>query len=312
MENVILQIAPVPMQLTQRLHQHFTLFNAAQLTTEQQIELIPQVRVLLINGETPLDDTTMARYPNLQLIAVFGVVYERVDAQAAYKRNIQISNTPGVLTDDVADLAFGLMLACSRQIVGAQRFIERGDWAGQSYRWTNKVSGSRLGILGLGRIGRAIARRASAFDMSVSYHSRTQYADFAGEYCATPQALAAHCDFLVVCAPGGDGSRDLVNAEVLQALGPTGILINIARGSVVDEAALVNAIEHKLIAGAGLDVFCDEPHVPATLLQRDNVVITPHMGSATESTRRAMSELVYENISAYFAGKPLLTATEKP
>lgn len=312
MENVILQIAPVPMQLTQRLHQHFTLFNYAQLTTEQQAELIPQVRVLLINGETPLDDTAMARYPNLQLIAVFGVGYERVDAQAAYKRNIQISNTPNVLTDDVADLAFGLMLACSRQIVGAQRFIERGDWASQSYPWTNKVSGSRLGILGLGRIGRAIAQRASAFNMSVYYYSRTRHADFAEEYCATPQALATHCDFLVVCIPGGENSRALVNAAVLQALGPAGILINIARGSVVDEVALVHAIEHKLIAGAGLDVFCDEPNVPAALLQRDNVVITPHMGSATQSTRKAMSDLVYENISAYFSGQPLLTPTDKP
>lgn len=312
MKNVILQMAPVPMQLTLRLQQHFTLFNYAQLTKEQQAELIPLVRVLLVNGETPLDDTTMARYPNLQLIAVFGVGYERIDANATYKRNIQISNTPGVLTDDVADLAFGLMLACSRQIVGAQRFIERGDWASQSYPWTNKVSGSRLGILGLGRIGRAIALRASAFNMSVYYHNRTRHADFAEEYCATPQALATHCDFLVVCAPGVENSRALVNAEVLQALGPAGILINIARGSVVDEVALVHAIEHKLIAGAGLDVFCDEPNVPAALLQRDNVVITPHMGSATQSTRKAMSDLVYENISAYFAGKPLLTPADKP
>ena len=312
MTNVILQMAPVPMQLTQRLQQHFTLVNYAQLTPEQQVELLPQVRVLLINGETSLSDAAMACFPNLQLIAVFGVGYERVDAHAAHKRNIQISNTPGVLTDDVADLAFGLILACARQIVGAQRFIERGDWVDQSFRWTRKVSGSRLGILGLGRIGRAIARRASAFNMSVCYHSRTRHAGFEGEYCATPQALAANCDFLVVCAPGGESSRALVNAEVLQALGPTGILINIARGSVVDEAALVHAIEHKLIAGAGLDVFCDEPRVPGALLQRDNVVITPHMGSATQSTRKAMSELVYENISAYFAGKPLLTPTDKP
>lgn len=209
--------------------------------------------------------------PQLKLIAVFGVGYERVDVLAARAKGVRVTHTPGVLTDDVADLAIGLLLATARQIGGAQRFIERGGWLQGSYPWTRKVSGARLGILGLGRIGRAIAQRAAAFNMAVSYHSRQQAVDFTGRFFATPLALADHCDFLLVCTNGGAQTRALVDARVLAALGCDGILINIARGSVVDEAALVMAIDRGTIAGAGLDVFECEPQVPAALMGRDNV-----------------------------------------
>jgi lactate dehydrogenase-like 2-hydroxyacid dehydrogenase len=263
--------------------------------------------VLLVDGETTVSAEQIATLPRLKLIAVFGVGYERVDVLAARAQGVRVTHTPDVLTDDVADLAIGLLLATARQIGGAQRFIERGDWLHRSYPWTRKVSGARLGILGLGRIGRAIAQRAAAFNMSIGYHSRRRYDDFAGQFFATPLALAEHCDFLLVCTNGGAETRSLVDAKVLAALGNEGMLINIARGSVVDEEALVTAIEQGTIAGAGLDVFCHEPQIPAGLLGRDNVVLTPHMASATHSTRWRMADLVFDNIAAYFANQPLPT-----
>ncbi|CCK16709.1 D-3-phosphoglycerate dehydrogenase [Cronobacter universalis NCTC 9529] len=212
-----------------------------------------------------------------------------------------------MLTDDVADLAIGLMLATSRRIVAAQKFIEQGGWQQGGFTWTRKVSGARLGIFGMGRIGQAIARRAQAFDMTISYTGRQPHSALPYRFVPGLAQLAQESDFLMLCAPGGDATRGVVNAAVLEALGPQGILINIARGSVVDEAALIAALESGAIAGAGLDVFTDEPNVPASLQQRDNVVITPHMASATRETRREMSRLVLENVNAWCAGEPLIT-----
>ncbi|CAI2019892.1 2-hydroxyacid dehydrogenase [Serratia proteamaculans] len=307
MAESILQASPLPQSLVVRLRQHFPLVDMRELAPLALASLADEFTVLLVDGETAVSAAQITALPQLKLIAVFGVGYERVDVLAARAKGVRVTHTPGVLTDDVADLAIGLLLATARQIGGAQRFIERGGWLQGSYPWTRKVSGARLGILGLGRIGRAIAQRAAAFNMAVSYHSRQQAADFTGRFFATPLALADHCDFLLVCTNGGAQTRALVDARVLAALGCDGILINIARGSVVDEAALVTAIDRGTIAGAGLDVFECEPQVPAALMGRDNVVLTPHMASATHCTRRLMVDLVFDNIAAHFAGRPLPT-----
>lgn len=307
MAESILQASPLPQRLVARLRQHFSLVDVCELAPLALASQADPFTVLLVDGETAVSAAQMAALPQLKLIAVFGVGYERVDVPAARAQGVRVTHTPGVLTDDVADLAIGLLLATARQIGGAQRFIERGGWLQGSYPWTRKVSGARLGIIGLGRIGRAIAQRAAAFNMTVSYHSRQQYTDFSGRFFATPLALADHCDFLLICTNGGPQTRALVDAQVLAALGREGILINIARGSVVDEAALVTAIDQGTIAGAGLDVFECEPQVPAALMGRDNVVLTPHMASATHCTRRMMVDLVFDNVAAYFAGRPLPT-----
>ncbi|MBP2299854.1 2-hydroxyacid dehydrogenase [Azospirillum picis] len=303
----VMKAAYLPPALVARLDETFTLHDWDVLSPAERERLAPEVRVLAVNGESVVTDDFIAAFPNLELIADFGVGYDGIDVAAAGRRGVAVTNTPGVLTDDVADLAFGLLLATARQIVDAQRFVERGDWAKAGYMWTKKVSGGRLGIAGMGRIGQAVARRAAGFDMEIAYTDQ-QPVDGC-PYCYLPDlaSLAAASDFLIVCVNGGDKTRGMVNATVLEALGSDGVLVNIARGTVVDEAALVAAIEAGTIAGAGLDVFEHEPAVPAALQGRPNVVVTPHMASATHATRKAMGDLVFDNIAAHFAGEPLKT-----
>lgn len=307
MADRILLGSPLPTPLIERLRQHYSLVNSRDLTPSARSARAEEFSVLLVDGETTVSAEQISALPRLKLIAVFGVGYERVDVMAAKDFGVRVTHTPDVLTDDVADLAIGLMIATARQLGGAQRFIERGDWTRGNYPWTRNFSGARLGILGLGRIGRAIALRAAAFRMTIGYHSRHRHDDVNAQFFSTPQALAEYCDFLVVCTNGGAETCSLVDASVLAALGREGILINIARGTVVDEEALVTAIEQETIAGAGLDVFYHEPHVPESLLGRDNVMVTPHMASATHSTRQKMADLVFDNIAAYYANLPLPT-----
>jgi lactate dehydrogenase-like 2-hydroxyacid dehydrogenase len=199
------------------------------------------------------------------------------------------------------------MLAIARTVPQADKYVREGQWPNGPMPLARKVTGARLGIVGLGRIGSAIARRAAGFDMSIAYTSRNKVADSPYTYYPTPTALAAEVDFLMVITPGGAGTKGLINAEVLNALGSKGYLINVARGSVVDESALIVALQNKVIAGAALDVFENEPHVPAALCEMSNVVLTPHVASATCETRRAMADLAFGNLQAHFAGKPLLT-----
>jgi hydroxypyruvate reductase len=237
-----------------------------------------------------------------------GVGYDGVDVSAALERKIPVTHTPGVLNDDVADLAMALMFCVARRIPQADRYVREGRWADQGpMPLARKVSGARLGIVGLGRIGLAIAERAQAFGMSVAYTSRNARTEHAFRYYASARELAAEVDFLVAITPGGAGTRHLIDAQVLAALGARGYLINVARGSVVDEAALIDALQRGVIAGAGLDVFENEPHVPEALRALDNVVLTPHMASATRETRQAMADLAIDNLRAHFAGKPLLS-----
>lgn len=303
----VLQADHLPPALVSRLDEAFDLKDWNQLDDAGRSNVAARARVLAVNGESIVPEDFIARFPALELIANFGVGYDGIDVAAAERRGIAVTNTPGVLTDDVADLALGLLLATARQIVDAQRFVERGDWAQGGYSWTTKVSGKRLGIVGMGRIGQAIARRATGFDMVISYTDQTKIEGSPHRHVGEVRTLASDSDFLIVCVNGGEKTKAMIDAEVLAQLGPEGILINISRGSVVDEAALVAAIEAGTIAGAGLDVFEHEPSVPKALQGRANVVVTPHMASATHTTRKAMGDLVFDNIAAYFAGKPLLT-----
>lgn len=267
----------------------------------------PRIRAIAGGGESQVTRELMAQLPALEMISVFGVGYDRYDVPTAHERGIPVTNTPDVLTDDVADMGITLMLALARGVPQADKFVRSGKWLKGPMPLARKVTGARLGVVGLGRIGGAIARRAEGFGMSIAYTSRNPKAGSTYSYYPNPAALAAEVDFLMVITPGGAGTRGLINAEVLTALGPKGYLINVARGTVVDQEALITALQNGVIAGAALDVFENEPNVPDALCAMDNVVLTPHIASATWQTRRAMADLAFGNLQAHFAGRPLLT-----
>ena len=256
------------------------------------------------------DAALMAAMPALKAICSFGVGYDTIDIGAAQKLGIVVSNTPDVLNDCVADIAFGLLIDVARGLSASDRFLRRGEWLKGAYPLQARVSGKRLGILGLGRIGRVIAKRAAGFDMEIRYHNRRPVAGVAFGYEATLTGLAQWSDFLVIASAGGSETRHLVSAAVLEALGPDGYLINISRGSVIDEAALVTALVSRRIAGAGLDVFDQEPQVPEALFALDNVVLLPHIASGTHETRQAMADLTLANLRSYLTTGTLLTPVE--
>ncbi|WP_243395444.1 2-hydroxyacid dehydrogenase [Nocardioides currus] len=263
--------------------------------------------VAVAGGGTVVGAAELDALPGLRAIANFGVGYDNIDVEEATRRGVVVSNTPDVLTDAVADLSVLLVLDVLRQGSAADRFVRRGEWAaGKRYPLTREVRGSVVGILGLGRIGEAVAERLVPFGAEIAYHSRSAK-DVAWAYHESTVALAEASDVLVVLTPGGAGTEHLVDAAVLDALGPDGFLVNVSRGSVVDEVALVAALEAGRIAGAGLDVFADEPHVPAALLDRDDVVLLPHVGSATDQTREAMARLVLDNVAAFLERGELVT-----
>jgi lactate dehydrogenase-like 2-hydroxyacid dehydrogenase len=263
---------------------------------------------LVTSARAGADAALMDSLPQLKAIVNFGVGYDTVDIDAAKQRSVMVSNTPDVLNDCVADLAFGLLIDAGRGISAGDRFVRRGDWLRISAPpLATRITGKRLGILGLGRIGQAIAKRSTGFDMEVRYHSRRPVADAPYAYEASAAALAEWADFLVVACAGGAATRHLVSAQVLSALGPKGFLINISRGTVVDEGALVDALVNRRIAGAALDVFENEPQVPAELMSLENVVLLPHVGSGTHETRRAMGDLVKANLHSYFSTGRLKT-----
>lgn len=261
---------------------------------------LSKVTAVVGTGGAKVDKKLLMMLPNVKLIAICGVGYDGVDIAAAKEKDIVVTHTPGVLTDDVADLAFGLVLSIGRRIPHADRFVRNGDWVDDAFMLTHKVSGARLGIVGMGRIGRAIAKRASAFDMHIAYASRSPKADLPYRFYDDVAALAAEVDYLVVAVPGGDVTHHLIDSEVLVALGQKGYLINIARGSVVDQPVLVQALKDKTIAGAALDVFWDEPIVDPELRRLSNVVLTPHIASATVETRNAMAALTMQNLQAFY------------
>jgi hydroxypyruvate reductase len=269
--------------------------------------LASSVRAIVSSGHAGADAAMMDALPKTEIIACFGVGYDAIDIAAAKLRKIAVTNTPDVLTDDVADLALGLLIDVSRRISRGDRFVRAGDWLKGGLEFGTALTGKTVGIVGLGRIGRATAKRAEAFGLKVLYHGRRQQADVAYPYYADLLQLARDSDFLVLTLPGGQESKGLISAQVLDALGPKGMLVNVARGSTVDEKALVVALQAGRLGGAALDVFADEPRVPAELLTMDNVVLQPHVGSATHDTRAAMGQLVIDNLLAHFSGRALLT-----
>ena len=272
-------------------------------------DIAGRVRGVATGGGGGLPRPIMDALPHLEIVAINGIGTDAVDLEEAKRRGIRVTTTPGVLTDDVADMAIGLLIAALRGLATGDRYVRAGDWGRAAPPpLGRKVSGKRLGIIGLGQVGRAIARRAEAFGMEIAYTDLRPVAEVAYRHEADLVGLAGWAEILVVAASGGPGSRGIVNRAVLDALGPEGVLVNVARGSVVDEPALVAALQEGRLGGAGLDVFAHEPRTPEALWRMDNVVLQPHRASATLETRRAMGALVLANLEAHFAGKPPPTA----
>ncbi len=269
--------------------------------------------IAMAGSHTKVDGALMDRLPALEIVANFGVGYDSIDAVAAAARQIIVTNTPDVLTEEVADLALGLLLSTIRQLPQSDRYLRAGAWLNKSYPLTTTLRTRKVGIVGLGRIGKAVAHRLVAFGVPLAYHGRSRQADIPYRYYPSLLDMAADVDTLVSVAPGGAATRHLIGAEVLRALGPDGIVVNIGRGSVIDENALVAALRDKVILSAGLDVFEDEPNVPAELIAMDHVVLLPHVGSGTFHTREGMGQLQVDNLVNWFDGKgPVTPVAETP
>jgi lactate dehydrogenase-like 2-hydroxyacid dehydrogenase len=271
------------------------------------------IRAIAGGAKKKMDGVWLSRFPKLEFVSNFGVGYDGVDAAWCGGHGVIVSNTPDVLTDEVADLAIGLLLATIRQLPQADAYLRRGAWLNGNFPLTTTLRGRKVGILGLGRIGKAIAKRLEGFGVEIGYHGRRPQADAGYPYFASLMEMAKACDVLLSVAPGGVETHRIINAEVLKALGPDGILINVGRGTVVDEPALVAALRDKTILTAGLDVFEDEPHVPQALIDMPHVVLLPHVGSASHHTRRLMGQLVVDNLISWFSGKgPITPVPETP
>ena len=268
----------------------------------------PKVRAVASNGhQVTIDSAFMGRLPRLEIVASFGVGYEHIDAEWAGEHGIIVTHTPGVLDDEVADTAMGLTIMTVRRLPQAERFLRAGEWEKSGFPLTASLRGRTMGVVGLGRIGKAIAERAKCFGLEIVYHGRRQQPGLPYRFFSSAVEMAKACDILVAAAPGGSETRHIVNADVLRALGPNGVLVNVARGSLVDERALIEALQTGTILAAGLDVYENEPHVPPELLALDNAVLLPHVGSASIKTRRAMAECMVANLAAWSEGKPPLT-----
>lgn len=308
MKPAVLLLAPLPGFLLEPLRAVAECHDYAQAADRAALlaAVAPRIRGIALAGGSAAPAELLERLPALEILSVFGVGYDGVPLDYCRQRGLRLTNTPDVLTDDVADTAVALVLMCSRRLAEAERFVRAGAWLQGPFPLARALRGKVAGILGLGRIGKAIADRLQAHGLEIAYHGR-QPQPVPHRYCASLDELARVADFLIVACPGGPGTHHLVDAGVLAALGAGGTLINIARGSVVDEAALIQALQAGTIRGAGLDVFEHEPQVPAELLASGRTVLLPHVGSGTEETRRAMAALCVGNLEAHFAGRPLLT-----
>ncbi|HTN49867.1 MAG TPA: 2-hydroxyacid dehydrogenase [Burkholderiaceae bacterium] len=308
MKPDVLLVAPIYAASQARLEAGYTVHRLweAENRDEMIAGIAPRLEVVVTSGGAGIARELIERLPRLRLIACFGVGVDAIDLEAARARGIAVTNTPDVLTEDVADLAIGLMLAALRGIAAADRFVRAGRWLRGGMPLQTKVSGKRLGIVGMGRIGQSIAARAAAFNMSIAWNG-PRPKDVPWRYETDLVALAGAVDVLVAACPGGAGTRGLISRAVLQALGAKGVFINIARGSIVDQEALVELLTTHQLGGAGLDVFASEPQVPEQLFALDHVVLQPHQASATHETRAAMGQLVLDNVAAHMAGRTLLT-----
>jgi lactate dehydrogenase-like 2-hydroxyacid dehydrogenase len=306
----VLSIGSFPPATNAELAKRFAVTHHPQRPAPDALstELKGRIRGIATEANRGADRALIAALPKLEVISVFGVGVDNIDLAAAPERNIPVTNTPGVLTDEVADLAIGLMLASARQIMFADRYVRDGSWRSKGLIPLGRgVGGKTMGVVGLGGIGRAIADRAAAFRMRVIYHGPRRKPDAPYEYVADLVELARQSDVLMVACKGGPETQHLISASVIDALGRDGTLINVARGSVVDEPALIKALAEGRLGHAALDVFATEPDVSPELLELPNVIVQPHHGSATIETRTAIGQLMIDNISAHFAGKPLLT-----
>jgi lactate dehydrogenase-like 2-hydroxyacid dehydrogenase len=309
MKPEILQVGPMMKYVEQALqdayqtHRYWEAEDGAALLAS----VGPRVRAVATNGHSGCSRAIIEALPKLEVIASYGVGYDAVDIAACKQHDIHVTNTPDVLNDAVAEMTLGLMIALCRRIPQADVHVREGWWLEGAYPLTAELTGARVGILGLGRIGKEIARRCQAFKMRVAYHGRQAQPYEPYEYYADLEAMARDVDWLVIIAPGSAETNGIVSRQVMQALGPQGCLVNIARGSIVDEPAMVELLQSGALGGAALDVFADEPKVPEVLFGLDNVVLSPHQGSATVKTRTAMGDLVVQNLAAHFAGAPLLS-----
>ncbi|MFF5258322.1 2-hydroxyacid dehydrogenase [Actinomadura viridis] len=308
----VLQVGPLQPSLHRNLVEHYD----AVLLDDQPGDYLDRhgadFVAVVTTARVGVDRALMDRLPRLRVVVNFGVGYDTTDVVTAAERGIAVSNTPDVLTDCVADTAVGGLIDVMRRFAAADRFVRRGDWTRGQFPLAAKVSGKRIGILGLGRIGRAIARRLEGFDAEIAYHSRSRVEGVSYIYAESPERLAEWSDALIVATSGGAGTRGLVSAAVLEALGPDGYLVNVARGSVVDEPALVAALTGGRLAGAALDVFADEPNVPPALLDLDSVLLLPHIASATRETREAMGDLAFRNLRQFLEKGVLITPVPAP
>ncbi|HJX78875.1 2-hydroxyacid dehydrogenase [Glutamicibacter sp.] len=309
--NAIVRVGPVNPTVAKALSEDFGSLILPAPGTEREAFLQKHgqdIRIAVCSGKVGVDTELMRALPNLEAIVNFGVGYDATDVAQAAERSIPISNTPDVLTDCVADTALGLYLMTLRSLGSAERFVRNGTWGGgENFALATRASGKRVGILGLGRIGQAIASRLEAFGCEIHYHNRSEKTDTTYAYHRSAAELAEATDVLIIAAAGGPQSANLVDAAVLSSVGPQGFVVNIARGSVIDETALVNALENNLIAGAGLDVFAHEPAVPQELLGLENVVLLPHLGSGTHETRADMAALTLDNLRSYINQGTLIT-----
>ncbi|MDI7862669.1 2-hydroxyacid dehydrogenase [Rhizobiaceae bacterium n13] len=291
-------------QIEDKLDSAYTVHRMYDPDGKAALEMaLPNIRAAATGGGTGLSNEWIEKLPALGVIAINGVGTDKVDLRFTRNRNIDVTTTPGILTDDVADLGMALLLAVLRHVAKGDRFVREGKWGREPFPLGHSPMGKRVGILGLGQIGKAFGRRAEAFGMDVRYWNRSPITGVAWKSCTSPLTLAEDSDILVVCIAASAGTRNMVNAEALEALGKAGVLINIARGSVVDEDALLAALNGGTIAGAGLDVFVDEPGIREDFFVSPNTVMMPHQASATVETRVAMGELVLANIAAHFAGE---------
>jgi lactate dehydrogenase-like 2-hydroxyacid dehydrogenase len=307
----VLLIGPPKPTIVQGIEPAFNLvrFSEAKDRDKFFAEVAPRIRGIACVATTErVDGPFMTRFPRLEIVSSFGVGYDNIDAAWAGAHGVTVTNTPDVLTEEVADTALGLLLCTVREFTQAERFVRSGKWARQGYPLSKASLRDRtVGMVGFGRIGQAIARRLEAMKVPVVYHSRRPAAGIAYRHYPKLIDMARDVDVLLVITPGGDETKNLINAGVLHALGPDGILINMSRGSVVDEAALIKALQDKTILSAGLDVYPREPEVSAELIAMDHIVLFPHLGSASVATRQKMDQLVVDNLLAWAAGNPPLT-----
>ena len=285
------------------MHRYWDAADPAALLAK----IAPTCSAAATSGSAGIKADVIKALPKLRMVSCFGVGYDGVDIAACKAAGIKVSNTPDVLNECVADTSMMLLLATVRRTVFNDRYVRAGHWLKGNAPLTDKVWGETLAIVGLGRNGKAIARRAEGFGMKIVYHGRNRQKDVPYDYFADMVEMAKVARVLLVITPGGKGTENIVDAGVLTALGKKGYLINVSRGSTVNEAALIKALQDGTIAGAGIDVFNDEPHVPEALLALDNVVLQPHVGSGTVATRTAMGQLVVDNLAAFYAGRPLQT-----